>query len=66
MTVKEIRASVGLSQSQFASALNIPVRTLQKWETGERSCPEYVVELIAFRVAHDPAFKECIVLHTQK
>ena len=56
MTVKEIRESVGLSQSKFASALNIPVRTLQKWETGERSCPEYVVELIAYRVQHDPKF----------
>lgn len=65
MTVKEIRASVGLSQSKFASMLNIPIRTLQKWETGERSCPEYVAELIAYRVAHDPAFKECIVLHTR-
>lgn len=58
MTVKEIRNSVGLSQGKFAAALNIPVRTLQKWETGERSCPDYVVELIAFRVQHDPEFKK--------
>ena len=57
MNVKEIRDSTGLSQSKFCEALNIPVRTLQKWEIGERSCPEYVVELIAYRVQHDPMFK---------
>lgn len=58
MTIKEIRQSTGLSQSKFAAALNIPLRTLQKWEIGERSCPEYVVDLIAYRVQHDPKFKK--------
>lgn len=57
-TIKEIRQATGLSQSKFAAALNIPVRTLQKWETGERECPHYVVELIAFRVEHDKMFKK--------
>lgn len=57
-TIREIRKSTGLSQSKFCAALNIPLRTLQKWETGERACPDYVVELIAFRVQHDPAFKK--------
>ena len=58
MTIKEIRASTGLSQSKFCAALTIPLRSLQKWETGDRSCPEYVVELIAYRVQHDPMFTE--------
>lgn len=57
MTIKEIRASTGLSQSKFCEVLNIPLRTLQKWEIGERSCPEYVIELIAYRVQHDQKFK---------
>lgn len=57
MEIKEIRKSTGLSQSKFAAALNISVRTLQKWEIGERSCPSYVVELISYRVEHDPTFK---------
>lgn len=58
MTIKEIRASTGLSQSKFCEALNIPLPTLQKWERGARSCPEYVVELIAYRVQNDPTFTE--------
>lgn len=56
-TIKEIREGTGLSQSKFCDALHIPLRSLQKWEIGERSCPEYVVELIAYRVQHDPIFK---------
>ena len=52
-SIKEIRQSTGLSQQKFCDLLNIPLRTMQAWETGERSCPEYVVELIAYRVAHD-------------
>lgn len=53
LTIKEIRASTGLSQARFCEVLGIPVRTLQKWETGERACPDYVVKLIAYRVQHD-------------
>ena len=51
--IKEIRGLTGLSQSKFCAALDIPVRTLQKWETGESNCPKYVVDLIAYRVQHD-------------
>ena len=57
-TIKEIREGTGLSQSKFCEALHIPLRSLQKWEIGERSCPEYVVELIAYRVQHDPIFRK--------
>ena len=53
-TIKDIRQSTGLSQSQFSAALNIPKRTLQDWEQGVRKCPEYVAELIAYRVTNDP------------
>ena len=53
-TIKEIRQSTGLSQSKLCALLNIPKRTLQDWEQGLRQCPDYVVELIAYRVANDP------------
>ena len=53
-SIKEIRQSTGLSQQKFGEALNIPRRTVQDWEQGLRNCPEYVAELIAYRVANDP------------
>ena len=53
-TIKEIRQSTGLSQAKFCEILNIPKRTVEDWEQGARKCPEYVAELIAYRVANDP------------
>jgi putative transcriptional regulator len=35
--VSEIRARVGLSQSEFARLLGVSVRTLQEWEQGRRA-----------------------------
>ena len=35
--VKQIRASYGLSQSEFAALLGVSIKTLQNWEQGRRS-----------------------------
>ena len=51
--IRALRAETGLTQSAFGAALNIPRRTLQSWEMGERECPAYVIDLIAYRVQHD-------------
>lgn len=48
--LKEIREATGLSQKYFAESLKIPVRTYEQWETGKRTPPEYVVDLIEYRV----------------
>ena len=57
-TIQEIRKSTGLSQAQFCDLLGIPAASLNKWEQGQRECPPYVVELIAYRVEHDPVFEQ--------
>ena len=51
--VKEIRAKTGLSQAKFADAYHIPMRTLQDWERAVRTPPDYVIELLEFRVNAD-------------
>ncbi len=51
--VKEIRAKTGLSQAKFAAAYHIPMRTLQDWERAVRTPPDYVIELLEFRVNAD-------------
>lgn len=35
--IQQRRAALGLSQSEFAAALGISVRTLQNWEQGHRT-----------------------------
>lgn len=56
--IRAIRAGTGLSQVAFGAALHIPRRTIEDWEAGVRSCPAYVVELIAFRVQHDEGLRK--------
>ena len=51
--IRSLRAGTGLSQVAFGAALHIPRRTIEEWESGGRSCPPYVIELIAYRVHHD-------------
>lgn len=51
--INEIRKEHGWTQQKFSDVLNIPLRTVQKWDIGERKPPEYVIELIKFRIDHD-------------
>jgi len=51
MTIKEIRAATGLTQKAFSDLLHIPKRTVENWEGGKREPPDYIVELIEFRLA---------------
>ena len=57
MTTKEqivaIRKATGLSQMKFAKRFGIPSRTVEAWEKGERECPTYVAELLAYAAQTD-------------
>lgn len=55
LSVKEIRALTGLSQVKFGEKYNIPKRTIEGWESNARKCPDYVLELLEFRVRADVA-----------
>ena len=53
MTIKEIRQLTSLSQPKFCEKYGIPLVTLRKWEQGHRSPPDYLVELLEFKVRED-------------
>lgn len=57
-TLRSIRESTGLSQAKFSTALGIPKRSIENWEAGDRECPDYLIDLIRFRVEHDSQFGE--------
>lgn len=46
MTIKEVRAKTGLSQSKFAEYFDLPLRTVQEWEQGRRKPPDYIPKLL--------------------
>ena len=50
MGIKEIRLKVGMNIKQFGEYFKIPYRTVQSWELEERKCPEYLLELIEYKL----------------
>lgn len=53
MTIKELRQQTGMSQSKFAEFLNISIKTIQNWEIDKRTPPEYVTELIEYKLRNE-------------
>lgn len=48
--IRDLRSLYGFSQEEFSQIYNIPVRTLQNWESMDvTKCPkEYMVDLMEF------------------
>ena len=56
--MKKLRKSTSLTQKDFASKYNIPLKTLQNWEAHDdnnesRHCPSYVFDLLKRAVEYD-------------
>ena len=50
--IKSIRTSPGLSQAKFAEAFGIQARTLERWESGVRNPPPYLINLLRIAVEY--------------
>lgn len=57
MTIRELRISTGMTQQQFSDYLHIPKRNIENWEGNQRKCPEYLVELIAYKLDKEGLLK---------
>ena len=51
--IKELRESTGMSRKEFSEHTGIPVRTLEDWEAGRRTPPEYIPKLIAYQLKYE-------------
>ena len=56
--IKELRESIGLSRKEFSLHVGIPVRTLEDWEAGRRTPPEYIPRLIANQLKYEKLLQE--------
>lgn len=57
MHIKDLRERTGLSQSQFATLLEIPVKTIQRWECGRSKPADYVMTLIEKVLVYEGVLK---------
>lgn len=57
MTFKELRCKSEMSMKQFSDYFNIPYRTIQNWEAEIRQCPEYLLELMHYKLKNENLIK---------
>ena len=56
--IKELRESTGMTRKEFSEHTGIPVRTLEDWEAGRRTPPEYIPRLLAYQIKFEDVFTE--------
>ncbi len=57
-TIKELRHQTGLSRKDFSTHIGIPLRTIEDWEAGRRTPPEYIPRLIAYQLKYEELRKK--------
>jgi DNA-binding transcriptional regulator YiaG len=55
---RELRQASGMSQRKFASYFGIPRRTIENWDSGDRACPTYTLELMKYKLIKEGIIKE--------
>lgn len=50
MNIKDLRNASGMDRKEFVEYFAIPYRTLQNWELDTRECPQYLLELIEYKL----------------
>lgn len=61
--VRELRDKTGLSARAFGEKYGIPMRTVQDWERGVRTAPEYVIDMLAHEIAAESIVPMVYVFH---
>ena len=51
--IKELRNQTGLNRKDFSAYSGIPLRTIEDWEAGRRTPPEYIPKLIAYQLKYE-------------
>ncbi len=53
-----LRKETGMKRTDFARYFDIPYRTLQDWELGNRKIPEYLLRLMEYKVRMEALLEE--------
>ena len=57
-SIRDLRESTGMSRKEFSEHTGIPVRTLEDWEAGRRTPPDYIPRLIAYQLKYEELMKQ--------
>ena len=53
MTLNELIKGSGMNLKEFSEYFSIPYRTVQDWNAGRRTPPEYLLELINYKLENE-------------
>ncbi len=53
MNFKELRKQSGMTQKQISDYFGIPKRTIENWDAGVNKCPEYLLDLMKYKLIHE-------------
>ena len=51
--LSRLRQQSGMTQKAFAEYFDIPQRTLENWEGGQRGCPKYLLKLMQYKLKNE-------------
>lgn len=54
MTPADLRKQYNMSQREFAAYFGIPRRTVENWDSGTNKCPEYLLDLMRYKLDKEP------------
>ena len=56
-TIRDLREGIGESRAEFSKHTGIPVRTLEDWESGRRTPPDYLPRLLSYQLKYEKMMK---------
>ena len=56
--IRTLRQQTGMNRKDFSEHLGIPLRTMEDWELGRRTPPEYIPRLIAYQLKYEELVKK--------
>ena len=62
----ELRESTGMTRKEFCEYFEIPYRTVQDWELGNRKMPDYLLRLMEYKIRKEQGIKDGKELENNK
>jgi DNA-binding transcriptional regulator YiaG len=58
MSIKSLIKASGMTQKAFAEYFHIPLRSIENWSAEARQCPQYLIDLIAYKLKKENIITE--------
>ena len=56
--IRMLREQTGMNRKEFSMHVGLPIRTLEDWEAGRRTPPEYLPRLISYQLKYEKLMRK--------